>query len=184
MAKNSKDYLYSAVVNQKLAFARVELTAAAAQNEDMINAKLARHAHLDSAVAQLCTALTYFVAELGEQYGLPLDPSMKGLSEMLAEFSNSGKQSSEIAELLALRKREGSWLWGLLSAAANPLFLALRFSSRYREESQSGQLIQLVDVTPSPADPLSDKNPMELLDHWARATQAIIDRQRASLHEE
>lgn len=184
MAKHSKDQLYSAIVNQKLAFARVELAAAASQDGDAINARLARHAHLDSALAQLCGALTYFVAEVGEQYSLAFDPAMKSPSLILTEFSESGTHSAEIAELLSLRKKEGTWLRDLLSAAANPLYLAQRFSSREREDPKSGEFIQLVDVTQIPSDLGSGKSPLELLKEWARSTQAIVDRQRGSLHEE
>lgn len=183
----AKDYLYSAIVNQKLAFSRVELQAAASQDGDTISAKLVRHAHLDSAMAQLCTALTYFVAEVGEEYQLALDPSLKSVPAMLTEFSETGRQSAEISELLAMQKREGSWLRELLEAKANPLALAQRFKSQSEQAQTSQGFIPLVDVTRAPASAeqsSSGKNPMEVVKEWASAAQALVDRQRASLHEE
>jgi hypothetical protein len=177
----ANDYLYSAIVNQKLAFARLELAAAAGQHGDTINAKLARHAHLDSAAAQLCGALSYFVAEVAEQYDLTLEPSLNSVAAMLAAFASSGKQSAEINELLVLQKRAESWLGELMRASANPLFLAERFKNQNDEAPAAGEgLIPLTDVTRKTAD----QDPLELTKGWERSAQAIIDRLRESLHEE
>lgn len=181
MAKD--DYLHSAIVNQKLAFARVELAAAVSQDGEMINAKLARHAHLDSAIAQLCDALAYFVVEVAEEYSLTLDPSLGHVTSLLAEFSSSGKQSAEIAELFALRKKPESWLSEVLSAKADPLFLARRFKNQSADAQTVAGVIPLVDVTQAASDS-SGQSPLELVEGWARSAQGLVDRLRGSLHEE
>lgn len=175
----AREYLYSAVVNQKLAFARVELAAAVARDGDTIDAKLARHAHLDSAIGQLCAALTYFVAEIGEQYDVTLDPSQQNLSAVLAEFNSRGRQSAEIAELAALRKKPGSWLTELLQARSNPVYLAQRFGPGGEEKQENAGVIPVVDVTQE-----SEQDPLGLVQVWARSAQSQVDRLRASLHEE
>lgn len=176
----AKDHLYSAIVNQKLAFARIELEAAGSQNADNINARLARHAHLDSAVAQLHSALCYFVAEVAEQYGLDVEPG-RALPEILGQFVESGSQSAVIGELRGLQKREGSWLYELLAAQADPLFLPQQFKAPGQTAS-ADLLIPLVEVSSVSERP--EQSPEDMVRRWAGEAQAIVDRLRASLHEE
>lgn len=179
----AKDHVYSAVANQKLAFARLALKAAADQDCETITGRLARHAYLDAAISQLLSGLTYFIAEVADQYGLKLDPGLKPPTELLNEFSHSGKQSAAVAELQSLRKRSTSWFAELLEAAANPLSLAQRFRPQIEElnsEATTNGMIPLLNLGAGEGE----QGSVELVTAWARSAQEIIDRQRAALHEE
>jgi len=168
-----RDLQYASIVNQKLAFARHQLKAAAAQDATDINARLARHAHLDAAVLQLVDGLAYFVAELGEGYKLALKPN-GSLVDLLGAFD--GRQSAAVAELRSLLNDRHSWLSGLMEARSDPLALPRRFSEK--PEKAAAATIPLVDLErQGSADALS------LLASWLQAAQAFIDRQRAVLQE-
>lgn len=177
----AKDHFYSAIVNQKLAFARIELEAAELRDGDNLNDRLVRHAHLDSAAAQLHGALCYFVAEVAEQYSLHLEPGRAGLLKLLAQFVESGRQAAAIGELLGLQKKGGSWLSELLAAQSDPLFLPQQFKGPAQTEAGDG-LIPLVEVSSASERP--EHSPEELVRRWAGEAQATVDRLRTSLHEE
>jgi hypothetical protein len=184
----AKDHLYSAIANQKLAFARLALGAAAAQDCETISGRLARHAHLDAAILQLCSGLTYFIAEVAEQYSLKPDPGLKSPIDLLDEFSRSSRQSAAIAELQALRKRPASWFAELLATASDPLALVQRFKPQDEElasEATPSGMIPLLNLSDGvESGGSAEQGPIELVTGWARAAQEMIDRQRTSLHEE
>ncbi|MCW8194070.1 hypothetical protein F6455_04640 [Proteobacteria bacterium 005FR1] len=189
MAKSkAKDQLYAAIANQKLAFARQALSTAAAQDDETINGRLARHAHLDAAILELCSGVSYFVAEVAEQYGLSVEPGLRSPVELLEMFAGSGRQNAAVAELHSLRKRPDSWFADLLETAANPLSLVQRFKAEdsfaaVGAPAEGGAMIPVLDVTHSAAN-APDLSPVELVSGWARAAQELVDRQRAALHEE
>lgn len=174
----AKDQLYSAIANQKLAFARIELAAATSREGDSIDARLARHAHLDSAVSQLHSALGYFVAEVADQYGLDLEPDREELPALLKRFADSGRQSAVVGELTSLRQRPGSWLAELLAARTDPLYLPQRFKA---PDQQGAGMIPLIEVN---GDSGGGEDPLALVRRWAAEAQGLVDRLRAGLHEE
>ncbi|MGQ9424637.1 DUF6586 family protein [Gilvimarinus sp. F26214L] len=171
------ELFYSAIVNQKLAFARIALAASDAQQDD-INGRVARHAHLDAAVGQMCCGLSYFVAELAEQYNVNLDPTGEQLPELMEGLAERAPQATELGELLNLRKQNDSWLRELLRARRNPLYLAQRFRSEHGN-SVNPASIPAVDLTT-----VDNATAQELVGSWCRAAQSLVDRLRASLHEE
>ncbi|MEX1033319.1 MAG: DUF6586 family protein [Cellvibrionaceae bacterium] len=185
------NYRYAAIVNQKLAFARVELAAASSHKGDSTQARLTQHAHLDSAIAQLCAALSYFVVEVAEQYGVELAPVSRDLEVVLSEFVGSGRQSAEISELRGLLKNNNAWLANLIKARQDPLLLVQYFKPRADGVQTDDGLVPLVDVTRIAATQVDSDhtsaepaNPLALVEDWARNAQVLVDRLRSSLHEE
>jgi len=157
----------SLIVNQKLVFARVEISAAreirelALSEDDSIEHKLRQHAHLDSAVNQLASAFDFFVLEL-----------TNGL--------NVSEQEAQKKHLID----SSSWLRDLLVARDDPRFVAERFAlmadnvDKERGESASVNLITSVSVDKE------NLSPIALLSEWSKKMQKVVDQYRASLLEE
>ncbi|MGH1469931.1 MAG: DUF6586 family protein [Cellvibrionaceae bacterium] len=181
------------IVNQKLAFAKIQLDAAKAllsEIEPCVDSRLKIHAHFDAAVLELNKALIYFVAEIANNHNEKKFSechnvllSADGFKSFLNFISTMFPSVLELQEMRALSVEQESWLQRLLHYAEDPVALATSFVSLTQqapnEENVEKPIINVINISSS-EEALS---PEIFIGNFIREVHSFIDRQRANLEE-
>ncbi len=193
-----ESFQYSMIVNQKLAFAKIQLDTGKKLLSEMkasesapIDSRLKVHAYLDAAILELNKALIYFVAEIASSNDL------KKISEhhqvllradnfrVFLKFTmNIFPSVRELQELWSLLNKQDTWLQRLFSYIEDPIALATSFvslsaSKNDQEVPVNDSVIKVVNIS-SGDEALS---PEVFISSFIGEMHSLIDRQRANLEE-
>ncbi len=134
------------LVNQKFTFAHANLA-----DMEMLDTKLSgnqktrQQALGDAVVFHLTTALSFYVRELADQYRVQNATTLNTIDELYITLGNLGINSSEVNELMALKKEPGAWLYLLLSYERT----IFKSPERIKEKKAfvPSNVIEVIDVT-------------------------------------
>lgn len=162
------------LVNQKLAYARALLNLALAQDFDgTAKNQLLQRALFDAVVAHLVCAYQHYLRELGESYRIKQLSLIKNERDLIAVFSEQGKTSSEIDELVQLKADSTSWLSRLFNSFERQS--ALPNPSVQVAPAKDENLISLFEVN---EDSVEVSTSLDDLAQWLQQFIALIQRQR------
>lgn len=162
------------LVNQKLAYARALLNLAQVQDsDDTAKSRLLQRALFDAVVVHLVCAYQHYLRELGESYRIKQLSLIKSEQDLIAVFSEQGKTSSEIDELLQLKADRTSWLARLFNSFEQQS--ALPHPSVQIAPASDENLISLVEINESSNEVAANLGDLA---QWQQQFIALIQRQR------
>ncbi|MGI1678280.1 MAG: hypothetical protein K6L75_06090 [Cellvibrionaceae bacterium] len=185
-----ESFRYSMIVNQKLAFAKIQLDTGKAlllESEPSIDFRLKIHAYFDGAVLELNKALIYFLAEIADsnnakEFAVHHDVvlSADNFNSFLKFASNIFPSVREFQEMQTLLVKNDSWLQRLIYYVENPVALATSFVSLVHEESNdhTNNMISIVNISSD-----KEERPQVFVEDFIHEAHSLIDRHRANLEE-
>ena len=163
---------FAQAVNQKMAFASALL----AQSQLPARSPVLEKACLESACFQMYAAYRLYLRELAQQYVLP-DESFEDAEALQQAFFQDQRISPEVAELIELLGRNGSWLSGLLRNYR--LLFERSGAGRSLSQTPGSDVGGLIGTVQLSAESLS----VEDLSGCLTSFQDVLQRQRQSMLE-
>ncbi|GAB1259593.1 DUF6586 family protein [Aurantivibrio plasticivorans] len=176
--------MISTLVNQRLAFVRVQLRTAEPTPDPDIEQRLRQHAALDAAILQLHKAIVFFLAELsGESKPEKLLALPENIGSVIAYFCVAHPHSKELQEWQKLSSQTDSWLSLLISLERDPQhlgsFLNGNALSQPVQTSATPSLIASTSL-----DTRNNTDGLSVVKGLLSEAQSLIDAQRIHCAEE